>query len=1517
MNIIDYIKQKLPKGFKEQLITTFVLGIVLSASVSTYLISSFSGEKVKEKLVSEGYQVTRDFADRNILALLYLSQESAIENVLAIKNFPDIKGVAVFDVERKPLIEDGVEDFPQDVDLWPNEIQLVKETNDAWYYVAPVFARGADPEIAELPFLEEVAERELLGYVRVYISKDTLHALEKSIFNVNIIVSLLLSLVLVFILLAITDRVTKPIKELAGLMRDAEEGNMQVRSKLWGSRDITSMQNAFNTMMQALSDREENLESARSAALQYAHAKGEFAANVSHELRTPLNGILGMLEILKETELSPKQLEYVAVAHDSGDALLNLIDDILNFSKMDAGKVEVEHESFNLRELLDDIVGVLTGQARTKDLDIAYVINKDVPNEIYGDSSRIRQLLLNLGGNAIKFTEIGEVGFRVKNITNGSTNLRLRFEVVDTGIGISKEAREKVFEAFQQADASTTKQFGGTGLGLAICRQIVELLNGEIGVESEVGEGSTFWFELPFKDSLSAGNTAESESTTAAGLKVIVVDDSEIIRSNLEHTFEIWGAQVVCESNSEDAINIMRSATRTHRSFDVAFIDESMPEVNGIELIRNITKDVKIEPMKLILMTNQQNPEAFLERFREIDAYIKKPIRQSHLFDSISDLIRSPLEDVLNDSQKTLAPPKKHFNFGATVLVVEDNRANQQVAQAMLERLGCKCSIAENGFDALKLLETAEYDAVFMDCNMPGMDGYEATMKIRQFKSDVSQIPIIAMTANVLEGDREKCLQAGMDDYTKKPLKLETLAEKLVRWVGTPKEEEDKDVDTLENLILKHKTKINEAQDHSTLNEETSLNSVMIAELRENLGDGFNEMVEVYIEDMKILLPSLEKSVLEKDSKSLVHYAHSIKGSSSNYGAARLVEISKQLEELGRENSFKGSLDLVEALFIEADRVIEDLRKEINLIKDDTLLTYRDVERVLIADDDRSMRLALHNVLANDGYEIESVSDGVEAVARCEKQMPNIILLDALMPNLNGFEACKKIRMLKGSKHVPILIVTALDDEKSIERAFDSGATDYIPKPVHFSVMRQRVSRLLQASRAEVHVRELAYQDPLTGLPNRTQFIDQVHKSLKKVRRKTEMLAIMFLDLDRFKYVNDTLGHDVGDMLLKAVAERILSCVRVVDTVARLGGDEFTLALDGIEDRSVVASIAEKVCKKLGEPYTFADRDIYVTASIGISMFPEDGDEIGLLMKRADTAMFRAKERGGSYLFYEEEMEVVVTNKVEIEQDLRQSLEHDELDVYYQPKLDLQSSKISGMEALVRWNHPKKGQVKPGDFIPLAEETGLISEVGLWVLISACVQVQTWINKGHDPIPVSVNLSGRQLENSDIVAHVAHVLDRSGLNPEYLELEITESIIMKHPEDVISILLQLKAMGVKLSIDDFGTGYSSLNYLRKFPIDFLKIDAAFIRDITENNEDRLIVKGIIALAKSLNLKVIAEGVEYREQQEFLLEEGCDFVQGFYIGRPMKSGDFEECFILANASNVESISNFRKNNKKSK
>jgi|GEM_PF-3078671 len=618
MNPIKLFKQFYSQGFKEQLVTAFLVGIFITAALSTYLIVVFTSNQVANKIENEGFQITRDFAERNTLALLYLSEESAKENIEAIKNFQDVQGVGVYDVQKEVLHKDGVDTFTDSVVNWPNEAKLVNENHDAWYFVSPVFARGSDPMIGELPFVDDVGENELLGYVRVYMSKDGLHALERKILQTTVLISLLLSALLAIVLFKITDRVIKPLKELAGFMGEAEDGNMRIRATLWGPKDITEMQGAFNTMIKALGDREHNLESARQAALAYAHAKGEFAANVSHELRTPLNGIIGMLDILKDTTLGPKQLEYVKVAQNSSDALLELIDDVLNFSRMESGATVIEHERFNLRELLDDIIGILTAQASAKNLDIGYIVGAEVPSHIKGDISRIRQLLINLGGNAVKFTERGEIGFHVKNIETQNGYITLRFEVSDTGVGVSQEAQGKIFEAFQQEDASTTKKFGGTGLGLAICKQLVQSMHGEIGVVSNDNQGSTFWFELPFKEMPSSEVTVSRTDTAASGLRIFVVDDSELVRDNLQQTFEEWGSFVVCAENSQDAIGILRDAYMKNKPFDVGFVDELMGDVNGIELIRTITKDENIAPMKLVLMTNQSNPDAFLDRFGEI-----------------------------------------------------------------------------------------------------------------------------------------------------------------------------------------------------------------------------------------------------------------------------------------------------------------------------------------------------------------------------------------------------------------------------------------------------------------------------------------------------------------------------------------------------------------------------------------------------------------------------------------------------------------------------------------------------------------------------------------------------------------------------------------------------------------------------------------------------------------------------------------------------------------------------------
>ena len=1488
MKILNNIKKIFsPTDFRRQLLSVLILGILLTTFISTFFISGFTSKAVSGYLLLQGKNITENFASQTILGLLVGNPDNIVPAINATLNLPDIEGLGVYDASRKPLIELGKDTLDENHSLWDTGSDVVKETQHDWYFVAPVYYM---PELDE-GFFDEVIEKELIGYVRVVQSKASLNQLVASIRNANLLISLTLAVAVLVLLLLVTQQVTSPLNALMKLMHKTQEGTYE-HAKLAGPRDIRDMQTAFNSMIESLQDREEQLEKARDAALQLARAKGDFAANVSHELRTPLNGILGMLELLSETGLSSKQHEYVNIASNSSDALLALIDDILDFSKIDSGKMIVEPEKFNIRELLDEVVSIMATQTRSKNLDLAHLIAYSVPAYLVGDARRIRQLLLNLCGNAIKFTENGEISIHVTREDSDDDHLRLRFEVRDTGIGISGEAKNKIFEAFSQADESTTRKYGGTGLGLAICKQLVRVLGGEIGVDSEAGKGSTFWFVLPIEVSEQSELTVQDHVTSSMDLKILVVDDSEIVHFNIMQTLERWGAQVEYAENSESAFLKLRHATHARKPFDIALIDEIMPSGNGIELMREICRNSEIEPLKLVLMTNQSHAESFMKRFPEIDSYIQKPVLQSSLFDCISTAMKGSINPV-----NPLYTVKEYEEFdanNASVLVVEDNNANQQVAIGMLERLGCIVSVADNGIEAVNLVSRNRFEIILMDCNMPVMDGYEATTQIRKMESAVSNIPIIAMTANVQDGERQKCMQVGMNDYMSKPIKLQKLKDMLLQWLPETGNHTDSLSTTQQELeaLPEHNLQEPSAQ----YSASGPIDEERIEELRESVSSAFSQMVEAYLEDLPELTSSLEQAVNNKDYEQTQHFAHSIKGSSKNFGAVELAEVAKELEDLASAEDLHDAHTLVIAIFEETERVIEYLNK---LVKPEEMDSGKngvhdneELQSILIADDDRSMRLALMNVLDADGYELYEVSNGAEAYQYCKNNLPDLVLLDAMMPEMNGFDACQKIRNLKNAKHTPILIVTALDDDDSVEHAFKVGATDYLPKPVHFAVLRQRISRLLHTARVDKHVRHLAYTDALTGLPNRTTLSTHLESLLSKARDEDEMLAMLFLDLDRFKLVNDTLGHSVGDLLLKAVADRLQRCIRGGDMVARLGGDEFTVIIDRAKSKESVARIAQTICDSLNQPFSFSGQEIFVSTSIGISLYPRDGEDIGELMKHADTAMFRAKETGVNYFFYESNMEAEVLRKVEIESDLRRIVTRDEIDVYYQPKAEVTSRSIVGMEALVRWNHPVKGLITPAEFVPLAEETGIINEIGLWVMVSSCLQAQSWLTQGYKQLTVAVNLSGVQLQRGNVIRQVEQVLEETQIDPTMLELEITESTIMSNPERVIDILKKLKDIGVKLAVDDFGTGYSSLNYLKKFPIDELKIDAAFVRDVETNSDDRAIIKSIIALAKTMKLKVVAEGVETRKQEEILKQFGCDYIQGYYIGRPLCAENFE-------------------------
>ncbi|WP_250658057.1 putative bifunctional diguanylate cyclase/phosphodiesterase [Alkalimarinus coralli] len=434
-------------------------------------------------------------------------------------------------------------------------------------------------------------------------------------------------------------------------------------------------------------------------------------------------------------------------------------------------------------------------------------------------------------------------------------------------------------------------------------------------------------------------------------------------------------------------------------------------------------------------------------------------------------------------------------------------------------------------------------------------------------------------------------------------------------------------------------------------------------------------------------------------------------------------------------------------------------------------------------------------------------------------------------------------------------------------------------------------------------MQQLALFDSLTGLANRRLFIDRMGQSIAAAQRRRTITALLFLDLDQFKRINDTLGHDAGDQLLLIVAERLKSCVRAQDTVSRLGGDEFTILLNDIRDTQSITHITNQILKDLKEPIMLGKHEVIISTSIGITLAPNDSQEVDTLMKNADLALYHAKERGrDGYYFFTEELNTNALKLLHIEQELRHALQMDEFTILYQPQVCLKTGSIMSVEALIRWHHPIRGEVSPDDFISIAEETGLIVQIGEWVLRNACMQTKMLQQLTGQKIKVAVNLSSRQFSDPSFEQVISEVIASSGLEPKYLELEVTESMLMNNIDRVIEQLNRIKSSGITITIDDFGSGYSSLSYLKKLPVDILKVDRQFVRDIPEDLNDMEITSAIIAIAHKLNLKVIAEGVENIDQRDFLVINKCDYAQGYYFSKPLT---FEDLYSFFTASQLKS------------
>ena len=572
--------------------------------------------------------------------------------------------------------------------------------------------------------------------------------------------------------------------------------------------------------------------------------------------------------------------------------------------------------------------------------------------------------------------------------------------------------------------------------------------------------------------------------------------------------------------------------------------------------------------------------------------------------------------------------------------------------------------------------------------------------------------------------------------------------------------------------------------------------------------------------------------------------------------------------------------------------------------------------KILVSDDDQNVRLLTRQCLEAEDMIVVEAANGPETIDVFVRERPDLVFLDVEMPGMSGLEVCRRIRQMPQGESIPIMIVTGSDDRQSIDQGFEAGATQYKTKPVNWSLLGRDVQYMLRASNAfnalkrqEDRLRYLAYYDPLTSLPNRRSFTQQLNRIIKRSQRRNSNAALMFIDLDHFKRINDSIGHGRGDRLLVEIAKRLTVELREDDAInyfsessaededkdheteiARLGGDEFTVVLSDVPDINHVEGVAKRILHSLSQPIPLQSHNPVVTPSIGIALYPQDGTDPDTLLRNADTAMYVAKSEGRAcFRFYDERMNAKAVEQLKMEEDLRLGMQRGELELRYQPQIDINTGAVVSLEALVRWKHPTRGMISPIEFIPVAERTGQIIELGEWVMLEVARHCTYWDGLGLKDFRICINISPLQFNQGNLPQYFADYLVKTGIPPERIELELTESAIMTDAETNIAKLRELKDLGLSLAVDDFGTGYSSLSYLKRFPIDTLKIDQSFVADL-DSPDGAAIVDAIIALSKTLQLRVIAEGIETEAQMHYLIDKRCDLLQGYHFSRPIYPED---------------------------